>query len=212
MSHDDFAVEPIPGLPGIPPEGEEILWQGKPDVWALARDAFSIRWVVGYFVLLAIWRAAVVAEFGSSGDIAIAVLWMAGLGGVACGLLWLAALIQSRATIYTITNRRVALRIGAALTITLNLPFRQLENASLGLSKDGTGTIALQMKPGARISYLVCWPHVRPWRMSRTEPALRSVPNAAAVAHILSQAAEMRVSEPELSLAPNATAAAVPAE
>lgn len=52
MSHDDFAVEPIPGLPGIPPEGEEILWQGKPDVWALARDAFSIRWVAGVFRLV----------------------------------------------------------------------------------------------------------------------------------------------------------------
>lgn len=212
MSHDDFAVEPIPGLPGVPPEGEEILWQGRPDVWTLARDAFSIRWVLGYFVLLAIWRAAVVAEFGSSGDIVMAVLWMALLGGVACSLLWLAALIQSRATIYTITNRRVALRIGAALTITLNLPFRQLENASLGLSKDGSGTIALQMKPGTKISYLVCWPHVRPWRMSRTEPALRSIPEAAVVARILAKAAEMRVNEPELSVAPASPSAAVPAE
>ena len=27
---------------------------------------------------------------------------------------------------------------------------------------------------GRRLGYLVCWPHVRPWHMSRTQPALRA--------------------------------------
>ena len=29
MSHDDFAAEPINGLPELPPRGEVILWQGR---------------------------------------------------------------------------------------------------------------------------------------------------------------------------------------
>jgi hypothetical protein len=38
MEHDDFAVEPVRGLPEKPPAGEIILWQGRPDTIALARD------------------------------------------------------------------------------------------------------------------------------------------------------------------------------
>ena len=31
MPHDDFQIEPVPGLPERPPEGERILWQGRPN-------------------------------------------------------------------------------------------------------------------------------------------------------------------------------------
>ena len=60
--HDDFAMEPIQGLPERPPLGEEILWQGRPATLALARDAFKVTWVAGYFVALALWRVVAVAE------------------------------------------------------------------------------------------------------------------------------------------------------
>ena len=43
--------------------------------------------------------------------------------------------------------------------------------ASLDLRRSGTGTIALKTPDDTRLSYLVCWPHVRPWRMRHTEPA-----------------------------------------
>ncbi len=59
MSHDDFKFEPVPGLPEALPEGEHILWQGAPDARHLARDAWGLRWVAGYFVLLAVWRVGV---------------------------------------------------------------------------------------------------------------------------------------------------------
>ncbi len=29
--HDDFAFDPLPGLPEALPAGENILWQGRPD-------------------------------------------------------------------------------------------------------------------------------------------------------------------------------------
>ncbi|MCA3543939.1 MAG: PH domain-containing protein, partial [Rhodobacter sp.] len=59
--HDDFSFEPVPGLPERPPPGEEILWQGRPDTLALAREAMGLTWIGGYFVLIAVWRAGAAA-------------------------------------------------------------------------------------------------------------------------------------------------------
>jgi hypothetical protein len=56
MEHDDFAVEPVRGLPERPPSGEIILWQGRPDTWSLAREALNLNWIMGYFALLVLWR------------------------------------------------------------------------------------------------------------------------------------------------------------
>ena len=213
MSHDDFAFEPVKGLPETPPEHERILWQGRPDAWALAREAFKINWISAYFAVVVAWRAGVgAAEAGAAGAIAFglpyAVLWGAAIG-VLLGLAW----VQARATVYTITTARVALRIGAALTVTLNLPFRQIANADLVTRRGGTGTIALELEGETRLSYLVCWPHVRPWVLRRTQPALRCIPDAETVAQLLAEAAEARVNTPQLArTAPEPTAPAVAAE
>ncbi len=198
--HDDFATEPLPGLPAKPPRGEEILWQGRPAILSLARDALGLNWVAGYFVVLALWRASVVSD-GSIGMIIAIMLPYLAMGVVACGILLLIATVQARSTVYTITTARVALRVGAALTVTLNVPFKQIGSASLDLRRSGSGTIALQTLGDTRLSYLVCWPHVRPWRMGKTQPALRCIPDAARVAKILGDAAETRLNEPVLTRA-----------
>ncbi len=199
MSHDDFDQEPVNGLPELPPEGEVILWQGRPDWWALTREALNIYWVIGYFLFLFAWRFIVLSDqvtlaqaFSGSTPFLV-------LGAIVCALLILTAVTQARATVYTITNRRVAMRIGAALTVTLNLPYTQIANATLDLRKRGTGTIALDLMGDTRLSYLVCWPHVRPWVMRRTQPALRCIPDADNVAKLLSEAAEKRVSSPVIT-------------
>ncbi|MDP5336741.1 MAG: PH domain-containing protein, partial [Paracoccaceae bacterium] len=62
MSHDDFDQEPVKGLPELPPEGEVILWQGRPDWWALTREALNIYWVIGYFLFLFAWRFIVLSD------------------------------------------------------------------------------------------------------------------------------------------------------
>ena len=80
------------------------------------------------------------------------------MGAIAVGLLVLVALVLAKTTVYTITNRRVAMRIGAALTVTLNIPFTQLGSADLGIRKDGSGSIYLSLLGETRLSYLVCWP------------------------------------------------------
>ena len=90
-------------------------------------------------------------------------------------------------------------RIGAALTLTLNLPYREIGNAALSLRKNGTGTIALETTGKVQFSLLVLWPHARPWHFSPSQPALRAIPDAAHVAQILAQAAEARVSVPQIA-------------
>ena len=205
FGHDDFAFEPVPGLPEMLPEGEHILWQGRPNVWALARDAMSVRPVAAYFIILAVWRAIVVGGTGSVGEALIAGSWLILIGMVACGLLYLVALAQARAALYTITNKRVVMRVGAALNVTFNLPFKQIETAGLDLRKDGTGTVALTLTGRNRISYLICWPHVRPWRMAKCEPALRCIPDAQATARLLAEAASTQLAMPVVSRVDNPT-------
>lgn len=201
MPHDDFEIEPVKGLPERPPEGEEILWQGRPSTFALARESLNLYWVAGYFVFLAVWRFVSVMDLMPIGQSVAATLPLLVLGLLVCGLLYLVALVQARSTVYTITTARVAMRIGAALTLTLNLPYRELGNAALDLRRDGTGTIALDTTGATKLSYLVIWPHARPWHFGSTQPALRCVPDARRVAEILAEAAEARINMPQVGRA-----------
>lgn len=204
---DDITVEPIEGLPERPPEGEDILWQGRPHWWALAVESLAIKWVAGYFVLLTIWRFGTLSDQVSLAQAALATVPFFVAGIVTVALLCLISLIQARSTMYTITSARVVMRIGAALTMTLNLPYKQIANAGLDLRRNGTGTIALEIMPGkTQLSYLMVWPHVRPWKF-RTQPALRAIKDAEHVAGILAEAADTRVSVPELSRSASAVAA-----
>ncbi|QPH53451.1 photosynthetic complex putative assembly protein PuhB [Pontivivens ytuae] len=193
MPHDDFAIEPVKGLPELPPEGEHVLWQGRPQTWRLAREAFALYWVMGYFAALGVWRVLANLDAGLvalRGFLPFAVLAL-----IVGALILAMAAVQARTTVYTVTNRRVAMRIGAALTVTLNLPYRWIGSADLKLNRDGTGTVVMQLMGTTRLSYLVCWPHVRPWRMAKTEPALRAIPDAERVARLIAEAAETRLTE-----------------
>ncbi|MEM8571211.1 MAG: photosynthetic complex putative assembly protein PuhB [Pseudomonadota bacterium] len=194
MRDDHFQPEPIRGLPQALPPGEKILWQGAPNWWGLARDALLIRWIIGYFGLLAIWRAVI--RMGETGWIGAAqhTLPLILAGVIAVGLMAAIAWSQARATVYTITNRRLVMRIGVALTLAINLPFSRVGAVDLQVRRDGTGTIALRLTGGKVPGYLACWPHVRPWRMAQVQPALRSIPDAAGVATLLSKALRAELS------------------
>src|SRR5262249_13522846 len=162
--------EPIPGLPSRPPPGEEILWQGRPRWQGLARTTFHVRLFGAYFLVLAVARGV------TTGSIAgfVSALPLAAAG---VGLPVLLAVVLARATVYTITTRRVVLRIGVALPIAFNLPFKRIAAASLLARDGGEGDIALQLAGDDRIGWLHLWPHVRPWRFSRAQPTLRSIPD-----------------------------------
>ncbi len=198
MSHDDFEVEPVEGLPERPPEGEEILWQGRPNWWQLTWEALSLPWVLGYFILLALWRFISVVDQMPLGQAIGATVPFVLLCGVVVGLLCFVGYVQARCSLYTVTNRRVAMRIGAALTMTLNLPYQQVANAMLDLRKNGTGTIAFETIGDTRLSYILCWPHVRPWHINPSQPSLRCIPDAEHVAELIADAARARVSQPRI--------------
>ncbi len=199
MNHDDFKVEPIRGLPEALPEGEHILWQGSPKAGRLAIEALNLRWIAGYFGLLAVWRFGVsTAGVDTATALGHAVPFVV-IGLVACGLLMLVAWIQARATVYTLTNKRVAMRIGAALTMTLNLPYTCIGTARLDVRRGGTGTLAFELLGNTRLSPILTWPHIRPWHFFRVQPALRCIADAATVAQIFGDAAETRISQPVVS-------------
>ena len=147
----EHEFEPQHGLPEELPAGEAILWQGSPDWRRLARSAFHVDLVAGYFAVLLAWLSA-------------------------------------RTTVYTLTDRRIVMRIGIVLTIAFNLPLKRIEGASIHALGNGTGDIALLLEDETRIAWMQLWPHARPWRMSRPQPMLRAVPQAQAVAQQLTQA------------------------
>lgn len=208
MSHDDFKFEPVRGLPEALPEGEHILWQGSPAPLRLARDALGLTWVAGYFAVLTVWRVGVSSTYVSFGEALAHGIPFIVVGMLSCLLIFGLAYMQARSAVYTLTNKRVAMRIGAALTMTLNLPYTQIGNAGLDVKKSGHGSLAFELIGDTRFSYLMTWPHVKPWQMSKTQPSFRSIADAAKVAEIFSDAAEARVFEPKVERANIANAVA----
>lgn len=177
------------GLPEALPGNEKVLWQGSPQWWSLAVGAFHLRKLAIYFALLLALRMSFAIADGASGGTA---LLSAGillpLALFALGLLTLIAWLSARTAVYTITNKRVVMRIGVVLSVTFNLPFARIESAALKCLPDGSGDIPLALARSDRIAYLHMWPHARPWRLAKPEPMLRSVPDAAHVAELLSKA------------------------
>lgn len=208
MSDHDFNFEPQPGLPKPLPEGEELHWQGSPDPAALAREAFKANWVLGYLLVLAVWRASVAFPDGGFGQSVAVFLPYLVLALAAYGLIRLLARASARAAIYSITSNRVILRIGAALQVTWTVPFTKVASASLSTRPTGIGTIALDLTEGQHISFLALWPHLRPGFGHKVQPAFRCIPDAARVARILSDAAQTRVNEPVVSFTTQSAMAA----
>ena len=123
MSHDDFNFEPIRGLPEALPADEYILWQGRPNSLRLAKDAWSLNWVIGYFIALAVIRVISVSDMMSLTSAMAQGIPFLVAGALTALILFGVATVQARSTVYTLTNKRACLRIGAALTMTLNLPY-----------------------------------------------------------------------------------------
>ena len=199
--HDDFAFDVAPGIPAPLPKGEEVLWQGRPDTSALARDAFKIRWIAGYMGLVVLWKAGMGLADGGLALAALRGLPYVVLALAAVAVVWALAWAQARATVYTVTSARVLMKIGAALSVTYNIPFAQVGTARLDLKPDGTGTIALETLGETRLAFMALWPHLRPGRLKKTEPALRCIPDAERVARLLAEAAEARLAMPVITRA-----------
>lgn len=187
MSEHDF--EPVRGLPGDLPAGEHIVWQGAPDWKVLAAKVFHVPLVGAYFVGLMTWRvASALADGAALGSALVAALWVLPLAALALAMLAGLAWLNSRTTVYTVTNKRVVMRFGAALTKAINIPFAIIESASLQSGKNGNGDLALTLSAPNKIAYLHLWPHARPGKLSAPQPTFRCIADAEKVAGLLADA------------------------
>lgn len=202
----EYDREPIPGLPGIPPPGEQILWQGRPDWRVLAQCAFHSRLVAGYFALLVGWATVAATSRGvhQASDLTGVVMTIM-LGVIAVGLLHLLAWGSARTTIYTLTNRRIVLRVGMAVPKCINLPLGMIGSVDLAARADGTGDLPLTLIGEPKLGYLALWPHAQPWQIVRPRPMLRAVPEAATIAAMIARNCLAANPDGRISLVESAT-------
>ena len=188
MSHDDFATEPVPGLPAHLPEGEHLVWQGAPNARAFARSVLHERKILAYFALVAAWKfITAIYDGGTVLQGLISASFMAlGAFMVFVIIRWYARAVE-KSTVYSITNRRVVMRFGIALPVTFNYPFAQVTGANVQETFAKNGNLTLELQEHSKLSWAILWPHARPWKLSRPEPAMRSVSNLPEVARILSE-------------------------
>jgi hypothetical protein len=195
--------EPVWGLPEKLPEGEVILWQGRPDRRAFARRALHLPGLATYFGVLVAARIISVLMAGASLPItAMDALWFVVPSLLVIGIALAFAWGVVRTTAYTITNRRVVMRFGIALSMTVNLPYALVASAAAKLHPDGSGDLSLALLKPHRVSYLFFWPHARPWHLLRPQPTLRGIADAGAVAQILARALAGAAAVPVQAIAP----------
>ena len=99
------------------------------------------------------------------------------------------AYLSARTTVYTVTNKRLVMRIGMALPVTINLPFRQIDGASRAALRqrlrrhsaegDGEGARRLPAAAGRMPG---------PSTSRHPQPCLRCIANADDVAGLLAAA------------------------
>ena len=176
-------------LPGQLPRGERVLWCGGPDGGALARYALHVRKLAIYFVLLLAWRLLAVSRDGFTMDAAVnAAVTTVVLAACVLAALWLYARYSARLTQYTITDERIVIRTGIALSIAVNLPFAKIASADVRRRDDGGGDIVLTMAEDTRVGYAILWPNVKPLHFAHPKPMLRALRNVEPVAGVLAAA------------------------
>ena len=185
----EHEFEPEYGLPEPLPAGERVLWQGAPDWRVLARHVFHLRTLALYFGAILIIRGAFVLNDGGTPAAALKAVGMTlPLVALALGIALGLAVLCARTTVYTITDKRVTMRVGIVLNLTFNLPFTRIAGAGLRKVGANAGDIPLTLAGTDQIAFLHLWPHARPWRIAKAEPMLRCVLHADEVARVLGQA------------------------
>jgi hypothetical protein len=184
--HDE---EPLVGLPECLPGGERLLWQGAPDAWMLARRVLHTDLVIVWFAVIGMYRLA--THWSQTGEWTWSLLAAPVLALLlALSILMLLAWLYAKTTVYTLTNRRVTMRFGLAVQITMNIPFSRIVSADVSDFGRNIGNIAFKVEEGARVSHLVLWPNVRPWYWLSPRPMLCCVSDLGKAAELLTGAIE----------------------
>lgn len=182
-------IERDAGLTQPLPSGERILWQARPGARAMAASVFHLRWVTGYFGVAAIFVGIAAHRGGLSGGQSVAAATL--LVPVAAAVIAILSVIgrmTARATVYTLTNRRIILHIGIAYEMTVSVPLSSITGAALRRGRGPRGDVALKVRDTGGTGYVALWPHVRPWRFWTPQPMLRALPDVEAAADLIGDA------------------------
>jgi hypothetical protein len=185
--HHEHEFEAAPGLPEPLPADERLLWQGAPKWQQVAIDIFHVRSLAWYFAGMMLLQATYLLGEPER-HLFKPLLLSFVLSSMALAILSLMAWLTASTAMYTLTNKRVVMRIGVVLTLTFNLPLRMLAGASLKTNADGSGDIALKLAGNDHIAWLNLWPHARPWVLRHPEPSLRCIANVSEVGERIVQA------------------------
>lgn len=185
-SSPEHELEPELGLPEKLPKGERILWQGSPDVKAILLRVFHIKAILIYFSLILLYQITTgIVEGEAASAIFFSSLRIAIFSTIGLSLIALLAYLIASTAVYTITNKRVVMRIGIVLNMTFNFPLKMIESADCGLTKQGTGDIYIKLGKETKIAIFHLWPHSRPSNWARPQPTLRCIKDCSEVAKIL---------------------------
>ena len=185
----NFEIERALDLAAPLPEGEHVIWLDSPDWKSFALRVFHLKALTVYFACAIVFNILwMFSNDAPTADVLVSTARLLPLSLVALAMFALLAWLMAKSTTYAITNRRVFLRIGVALSITVNVPLKTIRSADLRVYKDGTGDLPLSLTGEDRLAYLHLWPHARPWQIKDTAPMLRAVPQANQVAEILATA------------------------
>ena len=114
----EYEGEPIEGLPEVLPEGESLIWQGRPTVGAMLKRVFFVPQLALYFGLLigghTIYR---LTESVPMAQVLGTLVWQSGLAATVLLLLVWLARAYARSILYTLTSARLVVRSGVALQI-----------------------------------------------------------------------------------------------
>lgn len=178
----------IRGVPHPLPAGEQVLWEGAPDPNAMATHVFHRRLFLLYFAAMITWWATTTnVAFGSSDFIASLGVRL-GLSAIVLGVVEMLSRVSARTTWYAITNKRVVLKIGMVIPMSINIPFQIVQSAGVGMFKDGTGQLMLVLAKEHRLAYVALWPHCRVFQVNQPQPILRGLRDAQRIGTVLANA------------------------
>ncbi len=173
----EYDHEPTRGLPEALPADEHIIWQGAPDWMKMVASALHIRLSLLYFAIIASVALSRGDPTTATAMVVFALFVTAFFALFAYGV--------GRTTVYTLTNKRVVLRIGVALNKCINIPLSEIETANLKMLSGDAGSIVMTLKGMPRMGYIMLWPHARSLRFVRPQPMLRAIPDAQNVAKLM---------------------------
>ena len=176
MGMTEYEDEPVEGLPDFLPEGETMVWQGRPTVAAMARRVFFIPHLALYFGLLIAGHTVYrLMEGVSAAQVMGTFVWQAGLAATVLVLLAWLARSYAASVMYTLTSERLVIRSGVALPMMVNIPIEQITAADMRVYRDGTGDIVLTPVADRKLHWVLLWPNVSAWYSRPIRPLLRGL-------------------------------------